>query len=825
MVDHREDPMVAALTEEEAGDISFLQQIDGREDPIALYLKSEAAKDDGKFNGTTGVYDGDHADILAGVQALRASTLTDCRGGGKTFALSDDLLTEPGADPFPRLISVTCADKTARASEFFIAASFSTTGQFEGNEVEEVDLKNLEMFGWDPRGRGHYQFYETFELQNGAIAFEASPTRCRGCHLTAASQEPLAMRMTPIMNELQNPWTHWNAVPEADHNVNFFFEARAAFSENFRRLFLPLATLPVAEADLKDSSGNASEFEAIIKQGHKKVAAARTAPTRETLTVGTFTGDRTVETALTDALDMLRPVFCVEQLNYVSEQAQRDGTAQRGELFASVALNPGVETAYTKVKSDWSEIKTTGSASPWIGLDLLTLPTVSEAPLDQIPVRGNSDAVIEQRLISPFIQVLKPLDIVRVNALDWRNSVFSPFRCELWQAVKKRAVDTTPPSVGEPSPRAVLVASIEAQIAEAAPRLGRAPRLSDLGWPLFKEMMQYEGESLILQPAEGREFEEWPGAAPNTDRPLWVSAPLAVVDFTGEAATTRDEALVTAIRGNSLPNCNTEATEEGAAVGRLCKGDMPSLGQLYQRRLESFTTDKDGGRDRLAGERDTRICYVTQRVQPEEADVRFVDVNVEALAFEECCGVPQKDYLEFRKALFGENTTKLTTQVIGERKRIIRVAHEVFTRLAALSAGARADFDDAKMQQLATAVADFLEDRSTAKEQSEEFQTIIGDARKVAGDRVRCGFSAFQGMAMPELLPAWQEAPLEKGNADRICAAGFTPERFSARPSLPAVGDCVTRNHFWKYDEEVKEREADRLEERVRARSSLPASR
>lgn len=346
-----------------------------RADPIAKYLMGAGIDDEGFI-------DGNFTDVLFGLVEIQGCPQESI----KTFMVSDDLIT--GGEAFPRLVSVGCSEDAAKASEFFMAASFES---FE--EPGEMDLESIEMFAWDPNRRA-YTFYETFPAERGGVRVDPSPVRCQQCHLTPADMAPTAMHMTPIMNELTRPWAHWNAEPGFP-SFDFNVPERAVGTESMKTLVEPF-------------KGQADQLETIIRAGHDKVALARLRERRNPVDID-------------KAMGLLRPVFCSEQVNYASEDFSS------GAIFNTAIIDPGISQAYFQIRPDnweWA----------WVNDTVMRLPAPSGETVKQIPVRGNSDVAVENLLMST--RVLTPHQILRVRALDWKRPVFSEFRCGLWQEAK-----------------------------------------------------------------------------------------------------------------------------------------------------------------------------------------------------------------------------------------------------------------------------------------------------------------------------------------------------------------------------------------------------
>jgi hypothetical protein len=383
-------------------------QLDDRNDPIATYLKTLDISDEGTMFGT-------YQDMLFGVAGVMGCS-TDSIA---VFTVSDSLIADV---PFPRLVSVACKDDDAKASNFFIAASF------EDQDTGDVDVLDVEMFAWDATRR-EYLFYAFTHAEDGAdgedgeVKLEISPKRCEECHLTPADSSPVGMRMTPIMNELNRPWTHWNAEPGFP-SFNFVVPDGMDEKPNYKALAI-------------GNKAPAQRLEEIIKfGGHSKVASARIR-------------DRRNAPNIDEIMGMFRPVFCAEQLNYISEDHDS------GVVFNSAVIDSGIRSMYIQIRPDnW--------VYSWVNDQTLRIPVPgSEEVVVQIPVRGNADVAMETSLVST--RVLTPQQVLRARVLDWQNPVFSEFRCDLWRDARTRFA-ATPPDFGTATRNSNVMSDIFEQI-------------------------------------------------------------------------------------------------------------------------------------------------------------------------------------------------------------------------------------------------------------------------------------------------------------------------------------------------------------------------
>src|SRR5262249_2974378 len=146
----------------------------------------------------------------------------------------------------------------------FVSASFER-GSGLGDPTGEVETRSLEMFAWD-REAAEYRFYATEPTGDeaaGLVELEVGPERCQGCHLTPSDLASTHMHALPIMNEMTQPWTHWNAEPGGFISHEFALPKRFMASRSFRDLFRPMA-------------GGANVFEQIVRAGQARVVTART---------------------------------------------------------------------------------------------------------------------------------------------------------------------------------------------------------------------------------------------------------------------------------------------------------------------------------------------------------------------------------------------------------------------------------------------------------------------------------------------------------------------------------------------------------------------
>jgi hypothetical protein len=393
---------------------SVRSTLEGNDDPIARWLLGSSMDEDGRL-------DIDYLGAVAGVADQIGCSMSSMQ----TFVLSDDLVM---GEPFPRLVSTLCSDDDARASEFFIAASFADPAS-----PHDVDARNLELFAWDATAR-RYRFYAALPVEGSAeVQVEVEPRRCGGCHLNGSSLDTDGMPMLPIMNELTRPWPHWNAEPD-------FPSHTFQMSEATRRA--PAFSALTGQGRL----ASASRFEQIIRTAQtSRVTAARLRARRDPADLG-------------QAMGLLRPLFCDEQVNFATEDFGA------GVMPASVVITGGTRDMFLAVRpSDWPW--------RWLNADLLRFEETTGAPLAMVPVRGAADVEFERRLVA--LRALAAEDVLRIRALDWATPVFSELRCGLWKDARAR-LRAAPPSFPHGSTNGEVIAL------------------------LYREIMTLEGHSLLI---------------------------------------------------------------------------------------------------------------------------------------------------------------------------------------------------------------------------------------------------------------------------------------------------------------------------------------
>lgn len=358
-----------------------LDAIDGNGDAVADYLRDAVTE--------RGTLVGDYRDVLDGVgTALGCATETE-----KSFVV----LSNVGF--IPKTVFARCADDPQLASRFFLAVPAVR----DAGEDTDVDPQVLHLSAWDEQA-GTYRIYSTRPVDEGEMGVNVSPSFCLGCH-GGPHQLPY---WQPLMNEMTNPWSGWNAEPGFRSQLfDEFLDQGIAEGAVYQ---------DITADDLLDSASN---LEPIIRAAIDRLNGARVLARQRAIDV-----ER--------ALALLQPMFCDESVNFVSE------IHGGGQIRASSIVDPTLATHMRAAGDvgDW----------PWLNGDDLRLPTAPSEwqALTLVPVRGESTLAVEVSLVAR--QVLDPMQALRVRALDWTRPVMSEFRCSLFRAGAERiragAIDT-----------------------------------------------------------------------------------------------------------------------------------------------------------------------------------------------------------------------------------------------------------------------------------------------------------------------------------------------------------------------------------------------
>jgi hypothetical protein len=351
---------------------ALLASIEGFDDPISTYLRA-AVQDDGALSG-------DYRDILEGVGSVVGCDATT----QKSFVvLSNEALN-------PKTVFNRCAASPIDASEFFLLLPSLGADR-------DVEPRLVHMTAWDDTA-GRYRRFATAPRAEGGMNINVEPVFCLGCH---AGPRQLTT-WQPLMNEMTNPWSQWNAEPGfASHVFDEFFPPDTSDGPVY------------AEVSAEGLLDSASNLEPIIRAGIDRVTGARVQ-------------DRKLAPNAGQALKLLQPLFCDEHVNFVSEihgSGEFRSSALIDDALAEIftAMDVGQEHAFT-------QDTTMRIAAKGDGEDNLTL----------MAVRGESSLRAELALVTR--QALTPLQALQVRSLDWMTPVDSSFRCSLFEDGETRVL-------------------------------------------------------------------------------------------------------------------------------------------------------------------------------------------------------------------------------------------------------------------------------------------------------------------------------------------------------------------------------------------------
>jgi hypothetical protein len=350
-----------------------LEAIDGHGDAIAGFLRDTVTK--------RGTLVGDYRDVLDGVGAV----LGCAPDTEKSFVV----LSNVGF--IPKTVFTRCAEDPQQASRFFLAVPAIR----ESGDDADMDPQVLHLSAWD-EAAGTYRIYSTRPTDQGEMGVNVSPSFCLGCH-GGPRQLPY---WQPLMNEMTNPWSGWNAEPGF----------RSQLFDEFLDPAIAEGTVyqDITADGLLDSASN---LEPIIRAGIERLNGARVL-------------EREHAADLERALALLQPMYCDESINFVSE------VHGGGQIRSSSVVDPTIAAYFrtADLAGDW----------PWLSGDDLRLassPSEWEA-LTLVPVRGESSLAVELSLVARG--VLDPMQALQVRALDWTRPVLSEYRCGLFEAGLER---------------------------------------------------------------------------------------------------------------------------------------------------------------------------------------------------------------------------------------------------------------------------------------------------------------------------------------------------------------------------------------------------
>lgn len=393
----------------ETGDrAAVLAALEGFGDPVSAYLRQGLTE--------RGTIEGTYEDILAGVGAEV--------GCGPESERSFVVLSN--YDYSPKTIFTRCSDDAAAASRFFLALP---ARQDSGDLAADV----VHVSSWDAAA-GAYRFYSlarTPKTAAGEMAVDVQPGFCLDCH--GGPQE--VGKWQPFMNEMTNPWSQWNARPGF---------ASQAFDEHLDASLAGKRWWGAATRAGRLAS--ASDLEPIVRAGIERFVGARLAARSAAASAGA-------------AMALIRPLFCDETINFVSE------IHDTGELRASVLFDDGLRQLLRQARP-----------GKWGFLDESTLtlpaPRGDRGPLKLVPVRGTSVVEAELGLVARGVLSLE--EALRIRAVDWQRPALSEARCDLWRA---EAASPHDGATVEAAARAALDAILARLPAVSIDDLGEAVRL------------------------------------------------------------------------------------------------------------------------------------------------------------------------------------------------------------------------------------------------------------------------------------------------------------------------------------------------------------
>ncbi len=478
--------------------------LEGRDDLIATFLRENSGID------KDGIFETDLLTLQRELAALRECDPADSRN----FVISDKLIVGSESTDFPRLVSTICSkDADKRWRTFLSPPSITDRG--------DIDVHTVEMFSWDETRKG-FNFYKTFAEGGDEVFVEVEPAECADCHLGGRGLSAEHMPMLPIMNELTQPWEHWNASPGFEsqlHNISDEVREKANYNE--------------LTSDEWEAS--ASELESTIRKAQKTVADQRVKLRR-----------KKGPASVSETMSILRPIFCDEQINYVSE------AGNSGQILMNSVVDISMRDIFSK-------LGVSGTAGKkWRDLNArVRLPQErgGKDRISMLPVRGDANVIYELALVSAA-RGLSPNLAAQVRLLDWKKPVFSALRCELWTKTNQRLKKT----------------QLDADLASM-----RNYQLIPL---LMKEILTLNGVSLIAE---------------NTST-------FYILNDSEEM-----EGLLTAISENSVPEATCENGTCDCDALAFCAGSVDDAATLIENHVESIISAEDA-RDQLALIRSDRVC-------------------------------------------------------------------------------------------------------------------------------------------------------------------------------------------------------------------------
>lgn len=350
----------------------LLSSIAGFSDPISEYLRATVQED--------GSLVGDYNAILEGMTGVLGCEGEQLRS---FMVLSNEALN-------PKAVFNHCANTPAKASEFFLLLpTLADNKDFEPQVVH--------MTAWDDEA-SEYRRFATAPRPGGGMSVNVQPAYCLTCH---AGPRELGV-WQPLMNEMTNPWSQWNAEPGfLSHVFDEYLPSASAEGDVFSD-----ATAP----GLLDSASN---FEPIFRAGIDRITGARVQA-------------RNAPAEQAEALSLLQPLFCDEQANYVSE------IHGSGEFRSSAVIDDSVRELL--IALDVGDLE-------FVSEDTMRIAPLAdgEANITLMPVRGESSLRSELALVTR--QALSPLQVLQVRSIDWSRPAHSAFRCALFDQGSARVAN------------------------------------------------------------------------------------------------------------------------------------------------------------------------------------------------------------------------------------------------------------------------------------------------------------------------------------------------------------------------------------------------
>ncbi|MBL4637328.1 MAG: hypothetical protein JKY56_25965, partial [Kofleriaceae bacterium] len=341
----------------------LLSDIEGFSDPFSSFLRANATD--------LGAIEGNYRDILRGLGQEQGCSVAE---EASFVVLSNNGYT-------PRTIFTNCSDQPSDASRFFLLAPIIKEGP-------DTDPQELHLSAWD-ESAGRYRHFATSADERGQMRIATQPAYCLGCH---GGTEPLPY-WQPLMNEMRNPWSQWNAQPGfQSHLFDEFIDSGFSQAPVFQKMISDVPLRP------------ASEFENIIRSGIARVVGSRIEKRDQAAELGA-------------ALRLLRPVFCDETVNFVSE------IHQGGELSSAAVVDDALRNILASMRPGaWDFVSESSFRLP--------APSAEEKRVVLMAIRGESTVAAEASMLPR--RVLSVEQVLRVRLLDYGHPVASDFRCSLF---------------------------------------------------------------------------------------------------------------------------------------------------------------------------------------------------------------------------------------------------------------------------------------------------------------------------------------------------------------------------------------------------------